>query len=91
MRNYAKRRNNLREGAGKAYVTIWDVCSPALRSKLQPLHTFDAMEVQRNPPVLMKAVSKAICGHEEHNNLHTPSCSPRICHLCYFTETKPNQ
>ena len=66
LRNFAKRRNGFVEGAKKAYATIWDMCSPTLRSKLKHLDGYEVMEELRNPVTLMEAVGNIICGREEH-------------------------
>ena len=66
IRQLAKRRLNFAEGYRKCYATIWDMCTPGLRKKLQDLQTFDAMQAERNPVDLLQAVSNSVCGREEH-------------------------
>lgn len=67
LRKHTKRRNSFLKETRKAFATIWDMCSPVLRGKLQQLQNFDNMEVQRNLLVLLEVVSNAVCGREEHN------------------------
>lgn len=66
LRHFARRRNNFAEGTRRAFATIWNMCTPALKGKIRELEHYEQMEAQRNPVVLIEAVSNTVCRREEH-------------------------
>ena len=50
----------------KAYTLIWDQCSLMMRSKLEQLPKYNALNTNKNPIKLLSKMRNIVCGHESH-------------------------
>ncbi len=66
LKGYAKRRNNFTEGTKKAYATIWGICTPTLKSKIEESPDYTQLNTDKNPVRLLEVIRNVVCGCEQH-------------------------
>ncbi len=66
LKGYAKRWNNFVEGTKKAYATIWGICTPALKSKIEETPGYAQLNSDKDRVNLLEVIRNAVCGQEDH-------------------------
>jgi hypothetical protein len=79
------RKRDLKQGTTKMYARIWDQCSPTVKSKLEQLDAYAAINQDKNSVALAEEIRNIICGREVHKH-PTYTLIQMIKMLCLYVQ-----
>ena len=79
------RERDLKQGTTKMYATIWDQCSTTVKSKLEQLDAYAAINRDKNPVALAEEIRNIMCGREAHKH-PTYTLVQMIKMLCLYVQ-----
>ena len=62
------RERDLKQGLTKMYATVWNQCSPTVKSKLEQLDVYARINQAKNPVNLAEEIRNIMYGREAHQH-----------------------